>query len=124
MTGGPSNPFFTGKLLDVDDVTLEQEYLRGKSRRIDLEIRENGRVEEWTEVASLAASGPEDRHYTLDRETGRVGFGDGELGRRPAAGSAFEARYRCGGRHAGLLAIPVGAALAGFLSAFLLRRRR
>jgi hypothetical protein len=115
--------FYTGKLLDPDDFSLEQEYLRGKGRTIDLGIQENGHVELWTEVASLAASGPDDRHFTLDRETGEVRFGDGEHGRRPASGSQIEATYRCGSGRAGLLAIPIGATLAGFAAAFLRHRK-
>jgi hypothetical protein len=115
--------FYTGKLLDPDDFSLEQEYLRGKGRTIDLGIQENGNVERWTEVPSLAASGPDDRHFTLDRGTGEVRFGDGEHGRRPAAGSPIEATYRCGAGRASLLAIPIGAALAGFAAAFLRHRK-
>lgn len=117
--------FFTGVLLDADDFTLDQDAFRGRSRAIALAIRANGGVEEWIEVPSLAQSGPDDRHFTLDRETGRVTFGDGEHGRRPAAGSTVEATYRCGSGRAGnraWLALAVGAALAGFLAAFLRHR--
>jgi len=117
--------FFTGTLLDVEDFTLDQEAFRGRSRAIALAIRENGAVEEWLEVPNLADSGPDDRHFTLDRETGRVIFGDGEHGRRPAPGSSVEAAYRCGSGRAGnraWLALAVGAALAGFLAAFLRHR--
>ena len=77
-------------------------------------------------MPSLAESGPDDRHFTLDRESGRVTFGDGEHGRRPAEGSMVEATYRCGGGRSGnraWLALAVGAALAGFLAAFLSHRR-
>jgi hypothetical protein len=117
--------FFTGTLLDADDFTLEQDAFRGRSRRIALAIRENGTTEEWVEVPSLAASGPDDRHFTLDRDSGRVTFGDGEHGRRPAAGSAIEAAYRCGGGRAGnrgLAGLALGLVLAGFLAAFFLHR--
>jgi hypothetical protein len=115
--------FYTGKLLDPDDFSLEQEYLREKGRTIDLGIQENGHVERWTEVPSLAASGPDDRHFTLDRETGEVRFGDGEHGRRPASGSRIEAAYRSAPGRTGLLAIPIGAALAGFAAAFVRHRK-
>jgi hypothetical protein len=118
--------FFTGTLLDADDFTLEQDALRGRSRAVALAIRANGAVEEWIEVPSLAGSGPDDRHFTLDRETGRVTFGDGEHGRRPPEGSAVEAAYRCGGGRTGnraWLGLAVGAALAGFLAAFVSLRR-
>lgn len=123
MTQERCTSFFTGTLLDPDDFRLEQEYLRGKSRTIGLAIQENGAVEDWVEVPSLGASESGDRHFTLDRETGRVRFGDGEHGRRPAAGSRVEASYRHGGGRAAWLAIPIGAALAGFLAAFLRHRR-
>ena len=117
--------FFSGTLLDADDFALDQDAFRGRSRRIALAIRANGAVEEWIEVPSLAESGPDDRHFTLDRETGRVTFGDGEHGRRPEEGSAVEATYRCGGRsgNRAWLGLAVGAALAGFLAAFFSHRR-
>ena len=118
--------FFTGTLLDADDFTLEQDTFRGRSRGVALAIRENGAVEEWVEVPSLAESGPDDRHFTLDRETGRVTFGDGEHGRRPAEGSRVEATYRCGSGRTGnraWLGLALGAALAGFLAAFVSHRR-
>jgi len=118
--------FFSGALLDADDFTLDHDAFRGRSRAIALAIRENGSVEEWIEVSSLDESGPDDRHFTLDRETGRVTFGDGEHGRRPAAGSLLEATYRCGRGRSGnsaWLGLAVGAALAGFVAAFVSHRR-
>lgn len=122
MAGGRRTTFFTGKLLSADDLTLEQGYLRGPSREIVLAIAENGSAEEWVEVASLSDSAPGDRHFTLDRTTGKVAFGDGEHGRRPAAGSRLEAAYRSGsGRR--WEALVAGAALAGILAAFLRARR-
>lgn len=123
MTSERRTTFFTGELLDPEHFALEQDSLRGKSRTVDLEIQENGHVEPWTEVASLLGSGPADRHFTLDRETGAVHFGDGEHGRRPAPGSRIEASYRCGGGRAVWLALPLGAAIAGFLAAFFRHRR-
>ena len=118
--------FFSGTLLDADDFVLDQDAFRGRCRRIALAIRANGAVEEWIEVPSLAESGPDDRHFTLDRESGRVTFGDGEHGRRPEEGSLVEATYRRGGGRSGnraWLGLAVGAALAGFLAAFLSHRR-
>jgi hypothetical protein len=115
--------FFKGTLLDPDHFRLDQDDLREESRTIELTIQENGQVERWTEVSSLADSGPDDRHFTVDRETGEVCFGDGEHGRRPASGSRVEATYGSGSGRGGLLAIPVGAAVAGFAAAFLRHRR-
>jgi hypothetical protein len=54
--------------------------------------------------------------------TGTLLDPDGEHGRRPAAGSRVEASYRCSGGRV-WLAVPIGAALAGFLAAFLRHRR-
>jgi len=47
----------------------------------------------WTRAARLDDVGPEDRVFSLDAE-GRVVFGDGVHGRRPAAGSRIA--YRSG----------------------------
>lgn len=114
--------FFTGKLVSAEDLTLEQGSVRGTSREIVLSIAENGAAEEWVEVPSLEGSGPDDRHFTLERESGKVVFGDGAHGRRPASGSSVQAAYRRGGggRWRVLLA---GAALAGLAAAALRRRR-
>jgi hypothetical protein len=53
----------------------------------------------WTQVGSFAASGPLDRHYTLDHQNGTVVFGDGRNGMVPPAGknNIVMARYRPGG---------------------------
>jgi predicted phage baseplate assembly protein len=57
---------------------------------------------EWTAVDDLLGSGPDDRHYHLDRVAGRVTFGDGTHGRVPPIGDAnLEATYRTGGGAAG-----------------------
>lgn len=113
--------FFSGKLLDPQDFQLEQGYDRDEARTVELEIRSNGTVERWAEVEDLTASGPEDRHFVLDRSTGRVQFGDGVHGRRPEAGSHVEASYSYGsGRRGLLVAVPFATGIAGFLTA---RRR-
>jgi hypothetical protein len=41
----------------------------------------------WHEVASLAASRPESRDFTVDRSTGELRFGDGRCGRIPPPGA-------------------------------------
>ncbi|WP_111265489.1 putative baseplate assembly protein [Marilutibacter maris] len=53
----------------------------------------------WQQVGSFAASGPQDRHYTLDHGSGTVTFGDGRNGRVPPAGrnNVVMAHYRSGG---------------------------
>jgi hypothetical protein len=53
----------------------------------------------WCPRRHLLASGPEDRHVVAepdDAGRARLRFGDGELGRRPAPGTAFTAVYRIG----------------------------
>ena len=70
-------------------------------------------VVQWTEVTDFYASGPDGRHYTLNRTTGEVRFGDGKDGRIPVAnpersGSSIVAwSYRFGGGSRGNL--PPGA---------------
>ncbi len=66
--------------------------------------------QEWQVVDHFAASGPDDRHVTLDAATGEIAFGpavrepDGSLrqfGAVPAKGAALRAtRYRTGGGRA------------------------
>jgi hypothetical protein len=52
----------------------------------------------WTQQPDLLESGPDDRHYTLDRTAGRVEFGDGNHGEIPPPGSDnVRATYRTGG---------------------------
>ncbi len=57
----------------------------------------------WQEVVDFHASGPEDRHYAIDRMAGLVYFGDGRNGRIPprGAGNIRMARYCSGGGSAG-----------------------
>lgn len=62
----------------------------------------------WTEVDDFLASGPDDRHYTLDGLAGTVRFGDGRSGRVPPRGrDNVRASYDAGGGSAGN--VPVGA---------------
>ncbi|XIE77518.1 putative baseplate assembly protein [Streptomyces sp. SBR177] len=70
--------------------------------------------QEWTAVADFAASGPGDRHFTLDATTGELAFGpavrqpDGsvrQFGAVPPKGAAIRAvRYGTGGGRAGNVA--------------------
>ena len=57
----------------------------------------------WQPVADLAFSGPSDRHFTLDRERSRLGFGDGYAGRVPAPAIDFDLRFDAGGGPSGNL---------------------
>lgn len=61
----------------------------------------------WEQVDDFAASGPDDAHFTLNRTTGEVRFGDGTHGRIPVAnpdnpnGNIVARLYRSGGGSAG-----------------------
>lgn len=52
---------------------------------------------QFTEVPDFDASGPDDPHYVLDGEAGRVTFGDGKAGRVPEAEATVTATYTYGG---------------------------
>jgi hypothetical protein len=56
---------------------------------------------EWCEAEDLSQSDGESRHYTIDRETGVIHFGDGMHGKIPPAGGKIAASYRCGAREKG-----------------------
>ncbi len=63
-------------------------------------------VTTWTAVPDLLGSGPTDPHFVVETDDdGRahLRFGDGDLGRRPAAETTFEATYRIGNGTAGQL---------------------
>jgi hypothetical protein len=61
----------------------------------------------WSQVTTLMTSTSLDRHYTLDRATGRIAFGDGVNGLMPPRGAPITAVYRYGG---GLASnVPAGA---------------
>lgn len=52
----------------------------------------------WHEVANFFRSGPDSRHYTLDRTNGLITFGDGKHGLIPQHGTNnITATYRVGG---------------------------
>lgn len=63
----------------------------------------------WEEAADLAAAGPFDRVFALDREAGIVDFGDGINGAIPplvpGAGNIVVESYRYGGGEGGNLAV-------------------
>ncbi|AFO55266.1 hypothetical protein NJ7G_0010 [Natrinema sp. J7-2] len=55
----------------------------------------------WQAVPDFDASGPDARHFLLDREAGTVTFGDGNRGRVPPADATVVADYVAGGGEAG-----------------------
>ncbi len=69
-----------------------------------LALVEDGSGAAWTAVRDLLASGPDDRHVVAEIDNdglAHLRFGDGELGRQPAAGSVLQAHYRVGQGTAG-----------------------
>lgn len=74
------------------------------SASLVLEVQGTTGMDLWSEVAHFSAQGAEDRVYVFDAGTSTVRFGDGQKGRRPAAGAVIRARYyRYGGGSAGNL---------------------
>lgn len=63
----------------------------------------------YAEVAHFLHSGPDDRHYRIDRATGKLYFGDGLAGRKPPRdiGDAVRVTYASGGGARGN--VPAGA---------------
>lgn len=65
---------------------------------LELQILEEGQDPAWLRVADFHGSGPEDPHYVLDPQSGRITLGDGRRGRIPVAGAqVVAARYGVGG---------------------------
>jgi predicted phage baseplate assembly protein len=70
-----------------------------------LEVEEAGRFLPWKAVEGFFASGPDDRHFVVDREAGEVKFGNGIQGYAPQIGQRIRAvEYRYGGGAAGNVA--------------------
>lgn len=65
----------------------------------------NGIWLQWNEVENFINSGPEDRHYVVDRTLGRIGFGDGKKGMIPQKriDEAIRVKYSIGGGNDGNL---------------------
>ena len=87
-----------------------------------LEVDEGTGFLPWQEVADFHASGPDDPHFTLNRATGIIGFGDGKQGRIPAVftpagarGNIVARRYLSGGGRRGNLAAGAIATLQSFV---------
>jgi predicted phage baseplate assembly protein len=74
-----------------------------RSTRVDVTLKD-GTHEQWTEAADWDRSGPFDRHYVLEPETGTLRFGDGRQGLVMLDSSAIKSilvTYRVGGGVAG-----------------------
>jgi predicted phage baseplate assembly protein len=127
------SPVLRGETLEVRELEgpaaaveyplLVDELARAGIRETDLRTvtsPQTGKISEvwvpWRERPSLLFSGPDDRDYALERNHGRLIFGDGVNGRIPPAGSnSIRARtYRSGGGTAGnVLAGAISQALSG-----------
>lgn len=82
--------------------------IQDASLPVVVEVEEPGGWTSWTRVDSFAASGRDDRHWTLDAETGTATFGDTVRGRAPQEGERIRVvRYRFGGGAEGN--VPAGA---------------
>jgi hypothetical protein len=66
---------------------------------VTLLVDEGSGFEVWTETDDFSDSGPDDRHYVLNRGTGEALFGDGLHGKVPGAGAnnVKVSPYRYGG---------------------------
>ena len=66
---------------------------------VRLQVQESGTWQDWVEIDTYVASGPDDRHYTVDHEAGVVHFGGAKV---PQLGERIRVlRYRYGGGLAG-----------------------
>lgn len=100
-------------LVSVSQPKLEEEF-ETEGHTLPREPREEWETETWELVATFAESGPDDRHFVLDRATGVVRFGpmvrgeDGSpryYGATPSKESVIQVpRYRVGGGRRGNVA--------------------
>ena len=70
---------------------------------IELSLTRGGMAVDWQETDELGFAGPADRLFMLERERGRLVFGDGYAGRIPAPAEDFALRLEVGGGSAGKL---------------------
>ncbi len=79
----------TDELLGASDGLPDQEFELAQAPVLPgtlvLEVDEGDGWQPWQAAGDFAASGREDRHYTLDAATGTVRFGDGKQGKIPRA---------------------------------------
>lgn len=95
-----------GRATGLDDQMFRLANAPVLAGSLELQVDEGGGFETWTEVPDFFASGPEDRHYVLDRSTGEVRFGRGGQLRVPMANpsrpsNVLALSYRFGGGAAG-----------------------
>ncbi len=101
-----------GPLLEDETIWVRERHAPGPAEALELgegaviPVDEEGESEacwvRWKRVESFFASGPKSRHYQVDYQTGRVGFGDGKRGMIPPEGTNnVVADYRVGGGASG-----------------------
>lgn len=89
---------------------------------VQLEVNEGSGFTPWQEVPDFHASGPDDAHFTLNRATAEIRFGDGVQGRIPATfnvpgvrGNIVARRYLSGGGRRGNLPAGTIVGIQSFL---------
>lgn len=87
-----------------------------------LEVDEGAGPQPWQEMPDFFASGPDDPHFTLNRTTGVVAFGDNVNGRIPAAflapggkGNIIARSYLTGGGRRGNIPEATVTSIQGYL---------
>lgn len=93
-----------GEGLPEETFTLVKRPVRRESLRVVTvqQLDDEDREESWECVDDFLASGPEDRHFTLNPTRGEIAFGEGQRGLIPPAGAEIIARfYRSGGGTSG-----------------------
>ena len=87
-------------------LTLTQDPSKALPQIVVLEKAVDGSQQTWEPQPDLLSSSPTDRHFVVETDDdgyAHLRFGDGALGRMPAAGSVMTARYRVGNGRAGLV---------------------
>ncbi|PXX60815.1 putative phage baseplate assembly protein [Nocardia tenerifensis] len=109
---GPFRPALTGSPLsyrtpfasDAPAAAIMLDDPRSALPQLRLSSRLGDTDADWAPRADLLDSGPGDRHVVVetdDEAVAHLRFGDDTLGRAPAAGEQFSARYRVGAGPAG-----------------------
>jgi hypothetical protein len=95
-----NTPILMGQKLEIQEGKIPTEL---PSEQIKIIRDDLGEIEEvwvlWQEVGDFYGSGADSRHYTLDRQTGEIRFGDGMTGMIPPRGrnNIRLSFYRTGG---------------------------
>jgi hypothetical protein len=101
-------PILEGEVIEVKEIRVlskdEITSIVSKKQRDALKMQEgSGKIQEiwvrWHEIKDFALSGPQSRHYILDRANGRITFGDGIRGMIPQnqRNNIIAREYKSGG---------------------------